>query len=154
MNFPRRILFRSVLFSPIRSRISSLVTFSDQFIFSILLQFQDLFLLEFCEYPRLWTIRYNALNITNKLFLSEFNVQLACQEWYFSFKCFFGHDNSLLYSPRAMNFYAAHFKGSPYFNFVLPNLFLCQIKIYSISAYIDDSTPSTCTLNILCCDKK
>ena len=38
--FPRRILFRSVLFSPIQSGTCSLlvVTFSDNFIFSILLQ--------------------------------------------------------------------------------------------------------------------
>ena len=36
--FLRRILFRSVLFSPIRSRTGSLVTFSDHFIFSVFLQ--------------------------------------------------------------------------------------------------------------------
>ena len=35
--FLRRILFRCVLSSPIRSRTCSLVTFSDHFIFSILL---------------------------------------------------------------------------------------------------------------------
>ena len=38
MAFLRRLLFRSVLFFPIRSRTCSLVTFSDHFIFSILLQ--------------------------------------------------------------------------------------------------------------------
>ena len=36
--FIRRILFRSILFSPICSRICSLVTFSDNLIFSIFLQ--------------------------------------------------------------------------------------------------------------------
>ena len=36
--FLHRILFRSVLFSPLCSRTSSLVTFSDHFIFSILVQ--------------------------------------------------------------------------------------------------------------------
>ena len=38
ISFLRRILFRSVFFSPIRSRTLSLVTFSYHFIFSILLQ--------------------------------------------------------------------------------------------------------------------
>ena len=37
-----RILFRSVLFFPLRSRNSTLVTFSDHFIFSILLHFKAL----------------------------------------------------------------------------------------------------------------
>jgi hypothetical protein len=40
LTFLLRILFRSVLFSPIRSSTCSLVTFSDYFIFSILLQHQ------------------------------------------------------------------------------------------------------------------
>ena len=39
LDFLRRILFISVLFSHIRSRTCSLVTFSDHFIFSILLQY-------------------------------------------------------------------------------------------------------------------
>ena len=40
LTFLRGMLFRSVLFYPIRSRTCSLVTFSDHFIFSILLEHQ------------------------------------------------------------------------------------------------------------------
>ena len=70
-----RILFRSVVFSSIHSRTSSLVTFSDHIIFSILLQYHSSKLSKYFHYNFL-SVQVSEPNKLQKWHLTNF--VLAC----------------------------------------------------------------------------
>ena len=62
----------------------------------------EILTLQFSVCPGIWAIQCKAPNITPNQFLTEFNVQLTCEDCYFPAKCFFGNSHSHLDFPCAI----------------------------------------------------
>ena len=75
LTFLRRMLFRNALFSPIRSRTCSLVTFSDNIISSVLLQHHSLKLSKYflSNFLQIMPTINRYSNICSRIFLDGFS---------------------------------------------------------------------------------